>query len=403
MVQKNKKSPSPKEKKAPTPKKPKSPKPRTEAKPPKTPAKEPQKQPEEKPLVLEEIGTNVEVAEDIASINFNTLLISLVALGFVLHYLGALLQPFFIAVIIYFLISPRVHFLSKHSVPKGLSFLVILFVFIFLFLILGFVVYKNVESFKQKTPYYQKQLLSLIDQFARKTGYADKQGRFDWEQYTLNPLIDVPSESLVTYLFGSLYGFLTNLAVVFFYLIFIILEAHKLPRRIEKAFPKKQALQILEIGANIDEGIKRYLVVKTAISFGTGAVAGLILFLFKQDYWILWAILTFLFNYIPYVGSLVVSIFPTLLAFLISGPVVGFWVALLLFANQTFWGNFLEPHIAGRQLGISPLVLLVMVAYWGWLWGIPGMILSVPFTVAIKIILANFEKTRAFSILLSND
>jgi predicted PurR-regulated permease PerM len=82
---------------------------------------------------------------------------------------------------------------------------------------------------------------------------------------------------------------------------------------------------------------------------------------------------------------------------------IGFWVSFLLVANQMVWGNFLEPHISSKHLDISPIVLLIMVAYWGWLWGVMGMILSVPFAVAIKIILYNFEKTRPIAELISNE
>ncbi|RME77372.1 MAG: AI-2E family transporter, partial [Planctomycetota bacterium] len=344
-----------------------------------------------------------EVAEDIASISFHMVIITLFAMGFVLEYLGPLLKPFFIALILYFLIHPITKWLSTYGIPKPLSYVVLVLLFLASILVLGFWVYKNVEFFKERFPYYQSRFSDLVDQIAHKTGYANPNGHFDWETYTLEPIVSVPAEKITTYIFGTLYDFLSGLVVVLLYLIFIILEAGQIPRRIEKAFLKKKARELIRIHQNIHQGIQKYIVVKTIISLGTGFTAALILYGFHQDFWLLWGILTFLFNFIPYIGSLIVSIFPIILAFLTSGFWIGGTIAILLIGNQFFWGNFLEPQMSGKHLDISPLVLLFMVAYWGWIWGVTGMILSVPFTVAIKIILENFEKTKPIAILLSND
>lgn len=344
------------------------------------------------------------VKRDLSSMNISLIIIVVIMLMAIFYFLGPLLQPLFVAVFLFFLINPMVNQMAEHNVPKWIGYLTLVLLFVGMITVLGVVVYNNVEAFKNKAPEYQVRLEHLADDLAVRFGYADKQGRFDWNQYSLGEFLTISYSAVAEYVFGTLYGFLTNLLVVLFYLIFIILEAQKLPNRIQKAFPGTMGERILEVSRNIDEGIKKYMVVKTLISLGTGGTAAFVLFMYDQDHWILWGMLTFLFNYIPYIGSIFVSLFPITIALLASDTLwIPGTIAVLLFANQSFWGNFLEPKVSGSELNISPLFLLIIVAYWGWIWGVTGMILSVPFAVAIKIILANIEKTKPLAILLSNE
>ncbi len=122
---------------------------------------------------------------------------------------------------------------------------------------------------------------------------------------------------------------------------------------------------------------------------------------FGIDFAILWAVLVFLLNFIPYLGGLVAMAPPILLAF-IDSPWRGLAVVVLLIAIQLFTGQFLEPKMAGRRLNLSPLLILLALAFWGYLWGPVGMILAVPLTVVCKIILDNIPETRPIGTLMSN-
>ena len=189
-----------------------------------------------------------------------------------------------------------------------------------------------------------------------------------------------------------------------FYLVFIVAETGKIPGRVARAFSEAGALRLAEMARTMSIGIQKYLLVKTIVSLGVGLIAGSILFAFEVDYWFLWAVLTFVLNYVPYVGALGASVPPVLMAFIqFPSPVYGLLIAGLLVADHSFWGSYLEPKILGHQLNISPVVLLLLLALWGWLWGVAGMFLSVPLGVATMIVLENFPRTRPLAVLFADE
>ena len=197
---------------------------------------------------------------------------------------------------------------------------------------------------------------------------------------------------------GSLLGM--GLTVTFF-LIFIIFEANFLPGRIERAWPGGVSGRVQDMQIQIQESINTYVVVKTGVGLGTAGITGIILFIFNVDLWFTWALLTFILNYVPYIGSLIATIPPLILGFVTLYPVAWFVMLILLVTNQQLWGSIIETKWAGRALDISPVLLLLTTAYSFWVWGILGMVLVVPFTVIFKIVLENIEATRPIAILLA--
>jgi len=193
---------------------------------------------------------------------------------------------------------------------------------------------------------------------------------------------------------------ITGLTVLFF-LLFIIFEASLLPGRIERAYPGGASERVHMIRDQIEASVNTYVVVKTGVGFGTGVCAGIIMFFFGIDLWFTWALLTFLLNYVPYIGSLLATIPPLLLGFILLDPSLLLLLTTLLLTNQQLWGNVIETRWAGRALDISPVLLLVVTAFSFWVWGIVGMILSIPLVVILKIVLENIEATRPLAILLS--
>ena len=117
-----------------------------------------------------------------------------------------------------------------------------------------------------------------------------------------------------------------------------------------------------------------------------------------------WAVIIFLLNYIPTIGSLLGILFPALLALVQFDTFVPFLIVTpSLAVIQVFIGNFLEPMMMGSSLNISPFATLVSLAVWGSIWGMPGMFLCVPITVIAMIIFAHFPRTRPITVMLSTD
>jgi predicted PurR-regulated permease PerM len=202
--------------------------------------------------------------------------------------------------------------------------------------------------------------------------------------------------SALTSLFGSAF-------TVLLYLLFILLEEPILPQKLKAMYPdKKKYNHIKNLVAKIDHSIGSYIALKTLVSLVTGFLSYFALLFIGVDAPLFWAFLIFVLNFIPTVGSLIATIFPAFFAILQFGEFThGLLVLGIVGSIQLVVGNFVEPKLMGNTLNISPLVVFLTLAIWGVIWGITGMLLSVPITVILIIIMSEFEGTRPFAILLS--
>ena len=330
-----------------------------------------------------------------------------------LIYLQDVFQPLFVALAIYFVLKPGSEYLSKNGFPIFLSYLTMLLLAFLVVSAAGFFAYDQAQT--------------VLNDDDKMNDYADSMNQ-KWNALKSTPLIGdlispdgtasntslsedldrlgiLDSSSASTDLFldtiSNAGSFLVNGLTVSFFLIFVIFEASLLPGRIERAWPGGVSEQVQIIRDQIESSINTYVIVKTGVGIGTAFIAGIIMMLFGIDLWFTWALLTFLFNYVPYIGSLIATIPPIILGFILLDPSMVILLTVLLLVNQQVWGNIIETKWAGRALDISPVLLLVVTAFSFWLWGIIGMILSIPLVVILKIVLENIEETRPLAILLS--
>jgi predicted PurR-regulated permease PerM len=134
----------------------------------------------------------------------------------------------------------------------------------------------------------------------------------------------------------------------------------------------------------------------------TGGLSFMILRGVGVDFAAFWGLIIFFLNFIPMIGSLIGIIFPALLTLVQFDTYTPFVVVSLgLSAVQMLIGNFLDPKMTGDTLNLSPLVILLSLATWGMIWGIPGMFLSIPIMVIVTIVMSQFETTRPLAVLLS--
>jgi predicted PurR-regulated permease PerM len=158
-----------------------------------------------------------------------------------------------------------------------------------------------------------------------------------------------------------------------------------------------------KIAEGSGESVTTYVVTRASVAFGQSVVVALILFLFGIPGWFLWACIAFLLDFVPYIGGLIATLPPIILGFVIFEPTTLALLVVLLIANQQTWGGFIEPQLSGQRLDISPIALLLLVAFWGWLWGLMGMVLGVPLGVIMKLALENDERTKPMAIMLSKN
>ena len=190
--------------------------------------------------------------------------------------------------------------------------------------------------------------------------------------------------------------------VVGVYLIFLLMDLRRFPRRIRTGFEPERAEAILNIIDRINAATTGYLRAKTMSSLATAIPTSIVLWAFGVPYPVMWGLLTFFGNFIPYVGSIIAFTFPIVLAFLELDPV---WrpcaLALLLMLIHAVVNNFVEPTLTGKAVDLSPLVTLVSLAFWGLCWGVTGMLLAVPLTAMLKIVWENMAFTRPLAILMA--
>ncbi|WGH74511.1 AI-2E family transporter [Tenacibaculum tangerinum] len=201
-------------------------------------------------------------------------------------------------------------------------------------------------------------------------------------------------------------GLLGDTFMIIIYALFLFLEESSFKEKLQKVFmsAKKNPQGVQAILKKIEKSISNYLRLKTYVSLLTGLLSYLVLLFAGVDGAAFWAFLIFLLNYIPTIGSLVATVFPAIFSLIQFGEFSPFLMVLIGVGSiQVIVGNVVEPRVFGKSLNLSPLVTILSLAVWGEIWGITGMILSVPITVIMIIIFSQFEKTKSIAIFLSEN
>ncbi|MBN1572187.1 MAG: AI-2E family transporter [Deltaproteobacteria bacterium] len=340
-----------------------------------------------------------------------------VLLTIIMKTLAPILKPFFIALFLSYLLYPIIEYLAKRKVPKFLAYLLVFLLIFGLFYVLGAIITVQVNEFIDNLDTYKGRLADLFTQFAaflqrysilERLGFDS--GLMDFREFSplekLQELIlsKLDLSKITGYIGSSLGSFLdvvVNILVVAFFMIFLLLEIDRLPARIKYAYGEDSDL-IIEIVEEVDRSVRKYLMVKTMVSLITGITYTIVLWIAGVDFFLLWGLLAFLLNYIPYIGSYVATVLPVLVALIILSPLSVLIVLIILLAIQMIMGNIVEPKLLGRELNLSPVVVLISLAFWGWLWGLTGMFLSIPITATIKIVMEYIPETQNVARLMSD-
>jgi predicted PurR-regulated permease PerM len=324
--------------------------------------------------------------------------IASVVMVIILMQLKNIFIPFFMALLLYFLFNGVVKKLLRMNVPK---FFVLLFLLVFIFIMfyfIGVLMYSSVTSFIKEFPGYKDnivQLISGIESQAKKLPLLEK---IDWTE-SIDPSAIT---SIISTTFGSFASFIGNVLLVLIFLMFMLAGRTGLTGRVNKAFDEERADKIKFMVNSIEDQVQGYLLIKTFISLMTGVISGIILFIAGADFVIFSALLIFVLNFIPNFGSVLATLFPVTIGLLKFG--FSFRLLLIaagLMATQFFIGNVVEPKITGKSLNLSPIVILLSLIFWYYVWGIVGMILAVPLTSALKIFFANIPVLKPIAEIIS--
>jgi len=342
----------------------------------------------------------LEAMRDNKVITFSLILIVIFIGGVVLKLAQSVLFPFFLAVFLSFIMYPIQDFFTRHKVPKTVSMILLLLITFFGLYLMSMIFYSAGKSFAAELPKYGDKVLLAIDSLQQRLAQPSDIQPIDWREHIdLGRIGAVLLSSL-----GPFLSFISKLFLIFFFLMFILAGRGKTKEKIKRAFAPERTKRVLSIIENIDSQVQRYLLIKTFVSLITGAFVTAVLLAFGVDFAITFGFFAFILNYIPTVGSVFATLFPVTIALLQFDSIwPAIWIFVLLTLIQQIMGNVIEPRLMGQGLGLSPLVVLFSLFFWGWLWGFPGMILAVPMAAIVKIVCANISELEPVAVLMSKE
>jgi predicted PurR-regulated permease PerM len=294
--------------------------------------------------------------------------------------------------------APPFLLMQRKGLPAWLSLvLVVLFISLFQLLLLS-IITTSLNDFSKDLPSYQEKLRLLLG------GVVSQLNAWG---------LEIPREKLMQHFdpstlfklavdtLGNLGSVLSNSFLIILTVIFMLFEGVSLPAKLQKAFGEgSDHMRHIE---RFLENVKQYMTIKVLVSLVTGLLIYIWLWITGVEYPLLWALIAFLFNFIPNIGSIIAAVPAMFLALVQLGP----WYMLLtgvgyLFVNLVM-GNVIEPRYMGKGLGLSTLVVFLSLVFWGWVLGPVGMLLSVPLTMLMKIAFESSSDTHWLAVLMGPD
>jgi predicted PurR-regulated permease PerM len=310
-------------------------------------------------------------------------------------YAKSIITPFLLALFISIICEQPVSWLVKRKIPRWLALIIVIFGLIFLFSGFAFLIGGTISSFSGNLSKYESTLTSISDSF---TNFLNDKGLKIPQDQIFNLVQPAKILEFTANALNKLLNMMGNTFLIFLIILFTLMEFGSFS-------VKAKAILIgsdksVSYFSTILQNIRHYLGIKTLICLLTGVLIYIALLIIGVDYPLLWALIAGLMNYIPNIGSIIAAIPAVLFALVQLGFGGALWTLGSFMLVNNVLGNFVEPRIMGKGLGLSPLVVFLSLLFWGFILGPVGMFLSVPFTMTIKIILEQNEKTKWFAILL---
>src|ERR1039457_4494539 len=355
------------------------------------------------------------------TVKFFISVIGLVVIGFTLKELSNIFIPFVIAYFLFFAFSPMNEFLTKFKIPMFIIIMLDIFITAIAAWGVSAFIIGSFSQFADQLPVYEVKLNLIVRNVSIGLGIKDP----FYNNFSMESLVrNIDYKPIAGNIFTSTFSLLGSVFFVLFFFVFVVTGHNNIYEAIKKRFVHRKPEHDLDRSKsnlyasgnqesesekleretseredklagtfkNITEQIQRYIIAKIGVNFGAGVSVFIVCIIFRIDFPVIWALFTFLFNFIPSLGSGIALVLPVVFVLIQTGS-VGFTIliAVIIAAIQTLFFNFLEPQIMGRRLNLNPLLILLSVLLWGYVWGIVGMLLSVPLTAIIKIIMSNSE------------
>jgi len=310
-----------------------------------------------------------------------------------------LLVPFLLAIFLALITVRPMLWMQKRGVPSVAGALIIVTAMMLLLVIVGAIVGSSVAEFTAALPTYQERLDLLVQ---KTITFVAERINGDFSVQNLGERLDPGwAMGLAASILNGVGDVLTNVFLIFFTMVFILLEASTIPTKISAAFGR--GADEFERPRIFLDNLGRYLGIKTIVSIATGLLIGILTWSIGLDFPLLWGMLAFLLNYVPNIGSIIAAVPAVLMAALQLGAGAAMLTAFSFLGVNMLFGNIIEPRLMGHGVGISPLVVFISLVFWGWVFGPVGMLLSVPLTMALKMALESDERTRWIALFLGSE
>jgi predicted PurR-regulated permease PerM len=316
-----------------------------------------------------------------------------------LYFMRSVVLPIILAIFIASLARP-LQLRLQRFLPDALALVLTVTLSGAIFVALPILFSTNLQVVIQRLPSYAARFTELaheLEMLARRAG-IDPQTFERYSEKTTGALISLASTSL-----EGLADFTGTAVLVLFLLVFLLAEANIIRDKLKVALRPTNHAAVMASVASMQEGIQRYVTTKTLFSALNAIAAGFLTAALDVDFPLLWALLTFILYFIPTFGAFIATAPPVLLALVqFDEPTtaIGLTIGLILIFN--ILGNVIEPKFLGRTLSLSPLVVFISLMFWGWYFGLIGVILSVPLTVGIAIVCQHIEPLQPLAVLLSD-
>jgi predicted PurR-regulated permease PerM len=327
---------------------------------------------------------------------FFLFVIALIAVGFVLKLAKPVVLPLVIAWLLTFIFGPVVNAMTRRKVPLPITILLVMILFCGIVFAGSIFLHGRVMSIIGAFPQYEERFLEMTREISSLLPVKyNPLNDFNWAE-TVREMLVILS--------GSLFVILSDLVLVIIFMVFLLAGKPYAKLKMSHALSDHRAGQLSRIIGSISSEISRYLLTLVLISFVTGCLVWLALTIIGIDFPITWGALAFIFNFIPTLGSIIASFPPILLALVQFHPSI--WPAVITLVTIAFIqmtiGNFIAPKVLGDRLHLSPVVILLSLLFWGWLWGIAGALLAVPIASAIKITCENIDELKPISVMMGS-
>jgi predicted PurR-regulated permease PerM len=326
-------------------------------------------------------------------------------LVYIFMVLKEILLPFTIAIFLTYLFYPLIEYSRKYKIPKWLSLIIILILTFLVYYLVVLLVVSSLSDLPDKWKIYSNNISnsvkSILAPFNLTARELSSYFNFNIQKFDSSSLFQsLFKTGIIQNIFSSISSMLKDFFVTMIFWIFMILGKSNFENRIMTAFESRgEKIETTIKSFNIQ--LQSYIVVKTIISLVVTIVAIILFLIYGIDFAFLWGLLTFILNFIPNIGPLIAVVGPILISLFQHGlgfPTISFAVLLIVLHNAM--GNLVEPKFLGRQMDLSPVFVLLSLIFWGWIWGIPGMFLSVPIAAAIRILFLNIPALRPIAILM---